>query len=100
MIALLPLLLLQVLSFDLAHVSVKDDSNVFAPLGPSSHGPPVAGTSGPRAAHDLCAVLGLDAAVRKPLVASTGADNSGRSFHTPIECREGREILLYPHRRI
>lgn len=67
----------QLLSFDLAHAAVKEEAGIFAPLGPASHGPPVAGSSGPGAAHDLCSVLGLDAAVRKPLIATTGVDNSG-----------------------
>ena len=31
----------QLLAFDLAHASVKDELSVFTPLGPAAHGPPL-----------------------------------------------------------
>lgn len=71
----------QLLSFDLAHANVKDDSNAFSPLGPASHGPTVGTGYGPGYRSDGCAIVGMDVAVRKPLIASVGVDNTVRIWN-------------------
>lgn len=71
----------QLLALDLAHVNVKDDSSAFSPLGPMSHGPPSNEGSGPGDRADRCGILSLDIAVRKPLIATVGKDNTVRIWN-------------------
>lgn len=71
----------QLLAFDLGRANVKDDSNAFSPLGPSSHGPPPGHGCGAGFRSDTTAVLSMDVAVRKPLMATVGVDNTVRVWN-------------------
>lgn len=71
----------QLVLFDLAHANVKDDVSAFTLLGTGSHAPPPTQGCGPGFPPNTCAVLGIDRAVRKPLLASVGVDGSVRVWN-------------------
>ncbi len=84
----------QLLVLDVANANVKDESTAFTPVGPPSHAPPVGLSCAPGGPSDLCAVVSMSVAVRKPVVASVGTDGSVRLWNF-IE-RSAEIVKYYP----
>jgi WD40 repeat protein len=71
----------QIVALDLAHANVKDDTNAFTSMALHSHGPPSGLGCGPGHRTESSAILSIDMAVRKPLVATVGVDNTVRIWN-------------------
>ena len=71
----------QLLLLDLASAHLKDDSSAFTTVGAPSHAPPVGQSASVSSRNDLCAIGSMSVAVRKPLIATVGADNTVRVWN-------------------
>jgi len=71
----------QLLFLDLASAHLKDDASAFVSVGSPSHAPPVGQSASIYSRNDLCAVLSMSVAVRKPLIATVGVDNTVRVWN-------------------
>jgi cilia- and flagella-associated protein 57 len=71
----------QLIQLDVANANVKDESTAFTPIGPPSHAPPVGLSCAPGGSGDLCGVISMSVAARKPYVATVGVDSSVRVWN-------------------
>ena len=74
----------QLLLLDLASAHLKDESSsssAFLSVGSPAHAPPIGQSASIQSRNDLCAVLAMSIAVRKPLIATVGADNTVRVWN-------------------
>ena len=74
----------QLLLLDLANLDAKEDGEALRPIGGpcESHGPAALAFCGPGASVTAAGVVSMDAAVRKPLLATLGVDGCVRLWNT------------------
>jgi len=71
----------QLLQLDIANANVKDDITAFTPIGSPSHAPSVGQSCYPGGPSDMCSIVAMSTAVRKPFIATLGIDGSIRVWN-------------------